>query len=145
LKTMKTLFFYTNQITKEEIRRIMATEWHADAEQLEAEGRINLLTFEEWHLKDGIFDIQRGKASFEEILERSRKRGAKGVRFVGDMTPFFELGMIKEAIAWESAINRKFDLPIKIMCGFTKYNISQLATTANLTLRRNHSKVVEPK
>jgi hypothetical protein len=78
-------------------------------------------------------------------LERSRKRGAKGVQFVGDMTPFFELGMIKEAIAWESAINRKFDLPIKIMYGFTKYNISQLATTANLTLRRNHSKVVEPK
>jgi hypothetical protein len=36
----------------------MATEWHTDAEQLEAVGRINLLTFEEWHLKDGIFDIQ---------------------------------------------------------------------------------------
>jgi hypothetical protein len=51
----------------------MATEWHMDAEQLEVEGRINLFTFEEWHFKDGIFDIQRDKASFVGILNRSRK------------------------------------------------------------------------
>jgi DNA-binding response OmpR family regulator len=139
------IIFGTNQITKEEIRRIMATKWQVDTKQLEAEGRINLLTFEEWHLKDGIFDIQRDKACFEGILERSQKRGAKGVRSVGDMTSFFELGRIKEATAWESAINRKFDLPVKIMCGYTKYNISQLASTSNLILRRNHSKVMEPK
>ena len=78
-------------------------------------------------------------------MERSRKRGAKGVRFVGDITPFFELGMINEAIACEYALNRKFDLPIKIMCGFTQNNINILAPSANLTLRRNHNKVVEAK
>jgi hypothetical protein len=43
--------------------------------------------------------------------------------------------MVKEMMARESEINRKkFDLPIKIMCGYTKYNISQLATAANFTL-----------
>ncbi|MDQ4018168.1 MAG: MEDS domain-containing protein, partial [Thermoproteota archaeon] len=104
-----------------------------------------LYTFEEWHFKDNIFNIERNKARFREILERSRKRGAKEVRSVGDMTPFFELEMLKELMAWESAINRKLDLPIMIMCGYTKNNVSQLAPTANLTLRRNHSKVVEPK
>jgi DNA-binding response OmpR family regulator len=139
------IIFATNQIRKEEIRRRMVAEWHINAEQLEAEGRINLYTFEEWHFKDGIFDIERNNARFGEILERSLKRGAKGVRSVGDMTPFFELGMIKEMMAWESAINRKLDLPIMIMCGYTKNNVSQLAPTANLTLRRNHSKVLEPK
>ncbi len=78
-------------------------------------------------------------------MKRSLKLGAKGARSVGDMTPFFELGMIKELRAWESAISRKLDLPIKIMCGYTEDNVSQLSPTANLTLRRNHSKVVEPK
>jgi DNA-binding response OmpR family regulator len=139
------IIFGTNHVTKEEIQRRMATEWHIDVEHLETEGRINLYTFEEWHFKDGIFNIERNKARFGKILERSLKRGAKGVRSVGDMTPFFELGMIKELLAWESAINGNLDLPIKIMCGYTKKNISQLATTANLTLRRNHIKVVEPK
>jgi CheY-like chemotaxis protein len=137
--------FGTNQITKEEIRRRMGAEWHIDAKQLETDGRINLYTFEEWHFKDGIFNIERNKARFREIMKRSMKRGAKGVRSVCDMTPFFEIGIIKVLITWESAINRKLDLPIKISCGYTKDNVSQLAPTANLTLRRNHSKVVEPK
>ena len=78
-------------------------------------------------------------------MERSRKRSAKGVRFVSDITPFFELEMIKEAIAWESALNRKFDMSIKIMCGITQNNTNKLAPSAKLTLRRNHNNVVEAK
>jgi DNA-binding response OmpR family regulator len=139
------IIFVTSQIAKQEIHRRMSAEWHVDVESLEAEGRINLYTFEEWHFKDNIFNIERNKARFREILERSRKRGAKGVRSVGDMTPFFELEMLKELMAWESAINRDLDLPVRIMCGYTKDNVSQLALAANLTLRGNHSKVVEPK
>jgi DNA-binding response OmpR family regulator len=145
IENNETIIFVTSHVTKEEIRRRMVTEWHIDAEQLEAEGRINLYTFEEWHFKDGIFNTERNKARFGEILERSLKPGVKGVRCAGDMTPFFELRMIKELMAWESIIMRKLDLPIKIMCGYTKENISQLATNANLTLRRNHSKVLESK
>ena len=95
--------------------------------------------------EDGIFNIERNKARFGEIMKCSLKRGAKGVRSVGEMTPLFELDMIKELITWESAINRKLDMPIKIICGLTKDNVSELAPTANLTLRHDHSKVVEPK
>ena len=72
----------------------------------------------EWHLIDDRFDIERSKTMMSKMVRKSIEGGRKGLRSVGDMNPFFSTGMMQELVAWESSLEKQFELPVTSRCTY---------------------------
>jgi DNA-binding response OmpR family regulator len=132
------ILLVTDQLPKNTIRERIAKEWDVDAKSLEANGRITLMTFREWHSIDGKFDIKRSKILLAKMVRKSLDQRRKGFRSVEDMNPFFSMGMTRELIAWESSLEKQLDLPITSLCAYSKDNIEQLDNSASVVIQRHH-------
>ena len=100
------------------------------------------MTFREWHLIDDKFDIKRSKIMMAKMLQKALDSGRKGFRSVGDMNPFFSTGMIQQLLAWESSLEKQFDLPIISLCGYTRDKVEQLDKSAIAVMRQYHNRTV---
>ena len=67
-------------------------------------------------------DIERSKTMMTEMARKSVKGGRKDLRSVGDMNPFFSSGMIQQLVALESSLEKQFDLPVTVVCAYTRDN-----------------------
>jgi hypothetical protein len=68
----------------------------------------------------GKFEVQKSITRLSKMFEQSLARGRKGLRRVGDMNPFFSLGLVEEALNYERVLGKKFDLPLIDMCAYTR-------------------------
>jgi hypothetical protein len=136
------ILLMTDQLPKDRIREKIAKELNIDVKNLEANGRIMLVTFPEWHLIDGKFDIRRSKTMMEKMVRKSIDRGRKGFRSVVDMNPFFDTGMIPHLVAWESSLEKQFDLPITLLCAYSEDNIKQLDNSAMTVIQQHHNRMM---
>jgi hypothetical protein len=130
----------TDEVPKDIIREKIAKQWNVDVRDLEASGRITIMTFGEWHLIDDKFDIRRSKIMMAKMVQRALGSGRKGFRSVGDMNPFFSTGMIQQLLAWESSLEKQFELPITSLCGYTRDKVDQLDNSAIAVMRQCHDR-----
>lgn len=137
------ILMVTDALPKDRIREKIAREWNVDVIGLEASGRITIMTFREWHLIDDKFDIKRSKIMMAKMMQKALDSGRKGFRSVGDMNPFFSTGMIQELLAWESSLEKQFELPIISLCGYTRDKVEQLDKSAIAVMRQSHDRTVE--
>lgn len=136
------ILLVTDQLPKDRIREKIAKELNIDEKNLEANGRITLMTFPEWHLIDGKFDIRRSKTMMEKMVRKSIDWGRKGFRSVVDMNPFFDTGTIPHLVAWESSLEKQFDLPITLLCAYSEDNIKQLDNPAMTVIQQHHNRMM---
>jgi DNA-binding response OmpR family regulator len=120
LEKDEAILMVTDALPKDTIREKIAKEWNVDVRSLEASGRITIMTFREWHLIDDKFDIKRSKIMMAKMVQKALDSGRKGFRSVGDMNPFFSRGMIQQLLAWESSLEKQFEIPIISLCGCTR-------------------------
>ena len=132
----------TDTLPKDRIREKIAKEWNVDVRSLEASGRITIKTFREWHLIDDKFDIKRSKIMMAKMVQRALDNGRKGFRSVGDMNPFFSTGMIQQLLAWESSLEKQFELPIISLCGYTQDKLEQLEYSAIAVMQQCHNRTI---
>lgn len=132
----------TDNLPKDKIRDKIAKEWNIDVKSLEQQGRITLMTFAEWHLIDNKFDIPRSKIMMEKLVRKTIDSGRKGLRSVGDMTPFFSTGMVQNLVAWESSLEKQFDLPITSLCAYSEDNIKQLDNSGIVVMQKHHNRMM---
>lgn len=138
------ILLITDQMSKEAIREKINKELAVDVKQLEASGRFTLMTFQEWHLPDGKFDVERSVTRFVTRVQDSIEGGRKGLRSISDMSPFIDRGMMQELTAFESTFMKQQDLPVTAMCAYTKDSRRQLeALSLMTTLEQSHNTVVE--
>ncbi|MDQ5876771.1 MAG: MEDS domain-containing protein [Thermoproteota archaeon] len=134
------ILMVTDALPKDRIREKIAKEWNVDVRSLEASGRITIMTFREWHLIDDKFDIKRSKIMMAEMVQKALDSGRKGFRSVGDMNPFFSTGRIQQLLAWESSLEKQFELPIISLCGYTRDKVEQLDKSAIAVMQQCHGR-----
>jgi len=139
LEKHEDILLVTDQLPKDVIRKKIAKEWNVDVKSLEREGRITLMTFREWHLIDDKFDIERSKTMMSKMVRKSIEGGRKGLRSFGDMNPFFSTGMIHQLVAWESSLEKQFELPVTSLCAYIGDNVEQLDNSAIEVMQRHHN------
>jgi DNA-binding response OmpR family regulator len=136
------ILMVTDALPKDRIREKIAKEWNVDVRSLEASGRITIMTFREWHLVDDNFDIKRSKIMMAEMVQKALDSGRKGFRSVGDMNPFFSTGRIQQLLAWESSLEKQFELPIVSLCGYTRDKVEQLDKSAIAVMQQCHGRTI---
>jgi CheY-like chemotaxis protein len=139
LEKLEDILLVTDQLPKDAIRKKIAKEWNVDVKSLEREGRITLMTFREWHLIDDKFDIERSKTMMSKMVRKSIEGGRKGLRSVGDMNPFFSTGMMQQLVAWESSLEKQFELPVTSLCAYNADNVEQLDNSAIAVMQQHHN------
>lgn len=132
----------TDLLRKNTIRERIAEEWDVDVKSLEQNGRITLMTFSEWHLIDGKFDIKRSTTMMVKMVRKALDRGRKGFRFIGDINPFFSTGMMQHLLAWESSLEKQFDLPITSLCVCTRDKVERLDNSAIVLMQQHHNRTM---
>lgn len=142
LEKNEDILLVTDELPKNTIRERIAKEWNVDVESLEQNGRITLMTFPEWHLIDGKFDIKRSKIMMVKMVRKALDRGRKGFRSVVDMNPFFSTGMIQHLVSWESSLEKQFDLPITSLCACTRDKVEQLDNSAIVVMQQHHNRMM---
>jgi hypothetical protein len=100
------------------------------------------MTFREWYLIDDKFDIERSKTMMTKMVRKSIGGGRKGLRSVGDMNPFFSTGMIRQLVAWESSLEKQFELPVTSLCAYIRDNIEQLDNSAIEVMQQRHNRTL---
>lgn len=69
-----------------------------------AKGQIEILSYHEWYLKDGVFDLQRVLNGWIDKLNEALARGYKGMRVTGN-TAWLERNNWKDFTEYEAEIN----------------------------------------
>src|SRR3712207_5163403 len=126
------------------IRDKIAKEWIGlKLGNMEQEGRITFHTFQEWYMPYGKFDLQNVIANLRKKIQQSTEHRRNGFRCVGDMNPFFDRGMIEEAMKYEKSLERNFDLPLIGFCAYTKDKLHLLEKKDSVQfLYERHSRVI---
>jgi CheY-like chemotaxis protein len=137
----------TDAVPIDSIREKIAKEWAdivIDLDNMEQKGRITLHTFQEWYMPDGKFNLQNAIAKLTRKMQQTNEHGRKGFRCVGDMNPFFDMGMANEAVKYESTMEKNFNLPLIGFCAYTKDKFLRLDDEAVQLLHECHSRVISP-
>jgi CheY-like chemotaxis protein len=142
LENGEDILLVTDELPKDRILEKIAKEWNVDASTLEANGRITLRTFREWHLIDDKFNIKRSKTMMRKMVRKSIEGGRKGLRSVGDMNPFFSNGMIQELVTWESSSEKQFELPVTSLCAYIRDNVEQLDNSGIVVMQKHHNRIM---
>ena len=142
LENGEDILLVTDELPKDRILEKIAKEWNVDASTLEANGRITLMTFREWHLIDDKFDIKRSKTMMTKMVRKSIEGGRKGLRSAGDMNPFFSNGMIQELVTWESSLEKQFELPVTSLCAYIRDNVEQLDNSGIVVMQKHHNRIM---
>jgi MEDS: MEthanogen/methylotroph, DcmR Sensory domain len=100
------------------------------------------MTFREWRLINDKFDTKRSKIMREKMVQKALDSGRKGFRSVGDMKPFFSSGMIQQLLAWDSSLEKQFELPIILLCGYTQDKLEQLDYSAIAVMQQCHGRTI---
>lgn len=135
----------TDVMPIDSLREKIAKEWKdvvIDLGNMEQEGRITLHTFREWYMPEGKFDLQSAITNLTRKVQQTKEHGRKGFRCIGDMNPFFDIGMTEEAIKYEKSLEKKFSLPLIGFCAYTKDRFLRLDGEAVQSLHQCHSRVI---
>ena len=135
----------TDVMPIDSLRKKIAKEWKdvvIDLGNMEQEGRITLHSFREWYMPEGKFDLQSAITNLTKKVQQTNEHGRKGFRCIGDMNPFFDIGMTEEAIKYEKSLEKKFNLPLIGFCAYTKDRFLRLDGEAVQSLHQCHSRVI---
>lgn len=141
LKRNEVIVFTTTDLTKDEIRARMRSEWKVDVSELESKGEIIIRTTEELYFPDGVPNIPRTIALWSTLVENSLNKGKRGLRVVGDMAAFFRNGFTKELLEYETCLEQKFDFPAIGICAYDSIDIENMTTGQLKQLRERHNPV----
>ncbi len=141
LQRNEVIVLTTTDLTKDEIRARMRSEWKVDVTKLESKGDIVIRTTEEWYFPDGIPNIQRTMALWSTLVENSLNKGKRGIRVVGDMGAFFKNGFSKELFDYESCLEQRFNFPAIGICAYDSRDIDNMTLEQIRLLQQHHNPI----
>jgi len=90
-----------------------------DVDACEKQGMLQILSYKDWYLAGGEFNVQRTIALWAKLLSDALAEGFKGLRVAGDATWFFKRGMKKELLEYENSLHRVLDMPLIAICAYS--------------------------
>ena len=114
-----------------------------DVEQCERNRMLQVMSYKDWYLIDGEFNVQRTITSWAKLLSDALADGFEGLRVAGDVTWFIKCGMKEKLLEYESSLHRVLDIPLIALCAYslpvlTKRNEVQLV----VDLIKAHNNVI---
>ena len=123
--------------------RMLLEKGGIDVEGCEKKGMLQIMSYKDWYLAGGVFDVQRTITSWAKLLSDALAEGFKGLRVAGDATWFFKCGMKDQLLEYENALHRVLDMPLIAICAYSlpvlmEQNEAQLV----VDLIKAHSNVI---
>ncbi len=114
-----------------------------DVDSCEKRSMMQIMSYKDWYLIDGEFNVQRTIASWAKLLSDALADGFEGLRVAGDVTWFIKCGMKEKLLEYESSLHRVLDIPLIAICAYslpvlTKQNEVQLV----VDLIKAHNNVI---
>jgi hypothetical protein len=103
-------------------------------------GNILLFGTVEWYFPDGLqkFDSSSVNSRWSQQVTSSLRNGNKGLRCFGETNSFFDFGLKRELMEYESTIGKSPQIPLRAVCAYTRNNINSLEREEYEKLRKHH-------
>jgi hypothetical protein len=92
-------------------------------------------------MPNGKFGLNHSIAALTKRAGESVAHGRKGLRLVGDTSPFFELGMAQSLMKYEEAVEGRLNLPIIAVCAYSTEKVRTLHDKNIQMLHQHHKQV----
>lgn len=132
------IIFLTDEMTRDDILKKMSRDWKIDACSLEKKGDITVSTVKEWYFPRGFVDSEAIIEKWKSASELAERNGRAGLRVFGDASPWFANGFGREVVEYEAQLERKFDIPMTAICGYTVTDVKMLTPLQVKTLHERH-------
>ena len=128
------LWVVASPVTEEEAKRALRLAV-PDFDRYLVDGSIEIVAARDWYLKDGLFDLARVIAGWNEKLVRASARGYAGVRVTGD-TAWLEKKDWKDFCEYEESLNGAIaNQCLTVLC---TYPLSSCGASEILDVVRTH-------
>lgn len=109
--------YIASQETPDQIREAMRNAGF-DVEQLENAEALRVISYEQWYYLDGYTDSERTNAFWQQLYEKTKAKGFKGLWVTGETSCFFERGNAKELVSYEQSLHRNVERPMQVVCAY---------------------------
>jgi len=103
-----------------------------DVEENERTGALRILGCKDFYIIDGKFDAETTIGLIKEMYNKALRKGFKGWRATGEMTCFFEHGLVHEMIDYERDLHRVLDIPVIAICAYNAETLTEVGNPINL-------------
>jgi hypothetical protein len=117
------------------------TAFGIDADQLAKRNRLVINNYDRIFIVDGKVNIEGVIESFSNLSRNYVSMGLKGMRAAAEMSCFFKHNKVKDLLAYEQALHRRFEFPAEGICA---YNIFDLLKTGQLHTIMQLAKAHDP-
>ena len=138
LEKNEIIMLITDDMSKDEIRKKINTEWNVNAETLEKNGHFIIKTTPEWFFPYAPPSAHKLNTVWITLIDYPHMKGKNGMRVFADMSAFFRYGFVRELIHYESTLEKEFDFPFTIICAYKSDDIETLNPKQEDTLIRHH-------
>src|SRR3990170_3600810 len=104
--------------TPSQVRNLMQKRG-IDADLCEKKGMLQIMSYKDWYLIGGEFNVQRTIALWARLLGDALADGFKGLRVAGDVTWFFKRDMKDKLLEYENSLHRVLDMPLIAICAYS--------------------------
>jgi hypothetical protein len=102
-----------------------------DAKTVRGNDRLMIANYDDVYIVNGEVDIPGIIGKFAGMVDTYKSRGFNGMRGAAEMSCFFQKDKVKELIAYENALHRKFSFAAEGICA---YNILEMGKAGCLDL-----------
>lgn len=138
LEKNEIIMLITDDLSKDEIRKKINTEWNVNADTLEKNGHLIIKTTPEWYFPYGQPSVHKLNTVWISMIDYPYIKGKNGVRVFADMSAFFKYGYMRELILYESTLEKEFDFPFTMICAYKSEDIETLDQKQQNTLIKHH-------
>lgn len=96
-----------------------------DVDSAEEAGNMLLRSYDGWYIDEGKAEPFKIINRWKEAYRRFNERGM-GMRITGEVSCFFEQGLVRELLRYEYALHRILDIPMEAICS---YNVQTIVNT----------------
>jgi sugar-specific transcriptional regulator TrmB len=119
------IYIATEQ-SREQLRDAMLT-WGLDVDMHEKTGALQLLEYDaSTYDLPTQYNATHIINNLKQLYHDAIDQGFHGCRITGEMTCFFQYGMIDEMVDYERALHRILDLPLIGVCAFNRQSLGQI-------------------
>ena len=118
--------YVASQETIQQIRKAMM-EYGIDVKRYESRGALRVIDYKDWYIIGGGFDPSRTLDYWKKLIDDSKKNGFSGLRITGEMSCFFDNGIVEDLMDYENSLHKKLAIPMMAICAYDKALFRQQA------------------
>jgi hypothetical protein len=118
--------YVASQETPQQVKRAMQ-EYGIDVKRYESSRALRIIDYKDWYIIGGGFDPSRTLDYWKKLIDESKKKGFKGLRVTGEMSCFFDNGIVEDLMEYENSLHKKLAIPMMAICAYDRALFSRQA------------------